>query len=309
MASVAQEPDKKGPEKAEPEVKKRERLVRTSHSTFLNHNNGLWWKIALVLTVVLFAAYFFLPVDRAHYGSTWLGYTMGTIGAVLILWLTMLGLRKRAITPGRWSLKSWTSAHVWLGLWCALVGTLHSGFDLAWNLHTLAWALMMIVILSGVLGIYLYSTLPQKLSENRFDKEGAITEKQMIEQLRSLDRQLNDAAQPLNANDAAIVDRSLEQDPFSGNIVNRLSGKYPGCGTAVALGELQRAAAARTRTKFDSASKVEGLLERKLDVLTRMRRHLRIKSWLQVWLYIHVPVTFALIAALSAHIISVFFYW
>jgi hypothetical protein len=30
---------------------------------------------------------------------------------------------------------------------------------------------------------------------------------------------------------------------------------------------------------------------------------------LEIWLYIHVPFTFALIAALTAHIVSVFFYW
>jgi len=30
---------------------------------------------------------------------------------------------------------------------------------------------------------------------------------------------------------------------------------------------------------------------------------------LEIWLYIHVPLTIALIAALTAHVISVFFYW
>ena len=59
----------------------------------------------------------------------------------------------------------------------------------------------------------------------------------------------------------------------------------------------------------DPADKVDALLTRKEAVLGRMRRHLKLKSWLQAWLYIHVPVTFALIAALSAHIVSVFFYW
>ena len=33
------------------------------------------------------------------------------------------------------------------------------------------------------------------------------------------------------------------------------------------------------------------------------------KALLEFWLYVHVPATFALIAALMAHIISVFFYW
>ena len=41
----------------------------------------------------------------------------------------------------------------------------------------------------------------------------------------------------------------------------------------------------------------------------RIRRHLRLKAQLEIWLYVHVPLTFALIAALAAHIVSVFFYW
>ena len=52
-----------------------------------------------------------------------------------------------------------------------------------------------------------------------------------------------------------------------------------------------------------------GLLERKGAALTRIRSHLRVKALLEVWLYVHVPLTFALIAALAAHVVSVFFYW
>ena len=51
------------------------------------------------------------------------------------------------------------------------------------------------------------------------------------------------------------------------------------------------------------------LLERKEAALSLIRQHLRYKALLEVWLYIHIPMTFALIAALAAHIISVFFYW
>ena len=40
-----------------------------------------------------------------------------------------------------------------------------------------------------------------------------------------------------------------------------------------------------------------------------MRRHIRIRAALEIWLYVHVPATFALLAALTAHIVSVFFYW
>lgn len=283
---------------------------RTStHEGFLRHRNGLWLKISAFLTVALIALYIFVPLPGQHFGSSWLGYTLGTIGALLILWLTMLGMRKRAITPGRWSLKSWTSAHVYLGLALITVGTLHSGFNFGWNVHTLAWGLMMVVILSGIFGIWVYATLPRALSENRFDEEGSITEKQMVEALRSLDRQIHDAAQPLDPAAAALVNESLEEDPFAGNFWNRITGGYPRCKTRHAAAELRKARAYQPRVADDPVDKVDALLSRKEALLGRMRRHLKLKAWLQAWLYVHVPVTFALIAALSAHIVSVFFYW
>lgn len=318
MASLAHGPDQSDTETAattenstttrEPR-KKPGRDRQSKHQGFLTYANGRWWKISALLTIMLLALYFFVPLPRDHFGSSWLGYSLGTLGALLILWLTMLGLRKRAITPGRWSLKAWTSAHVWLGIFCAFVGTIHSGFYFGWNVHTLAWGLMLLVIGSGLFGIWLYTTLPQALSRNRFDEEGAITEKQMIESLHSLDRQINDAAQPLDSGSAQIVDKSLEDDPFAGTIINRLTGKYPRCATNRALIELRAARAYRPRIADDPLDKVDSLMSRKQAMLERLRRHLRIKSWLQAWLYIHVPTTFALIAALSAHIVSVFFYW
>lgn len=283
---------------------------RTStHEGFLTHRNLFWGKLSAALAIALIGLYIFVPLPGTHFGSSWLGYTLGTVGALLILWLTMLGMRKRAITPGRWSLKGWTSAHVYLGLCLTVIGTLHSGFHLGWNVHTLAWALMLIVIASGIFGIWVYATMPQALSANRYDEEGAITEKQMIEALRSLDRQIHDAAQPLDPESATLVGKSLDEDPFAGTFWNRITGNYPKCATRSTAAELRRMRAYRPRIANDPLDKVDALLTRKEAMLGRMRRHLKLKSWLQAWLYIHVPVTFALIAALSAHIVSVFFYW
>src|SRR6476469_7763616 len=138
----------------------------TSHESFLRHKQFLWLKIALLICLLAILAYGIADVQPRPNGGSWYGYTLGTIGALLILWLTMLGLRKRAMTSGGWSLKAWTSAHVYLGLALVVIATLHTGFQFGWNVHTLAYTLMMLVILSGVWGIYMYAALPKMLSDN-----------------------------------------------------------------------------------------------------------------------------------------------
>src|SRR5919107_3715999 len=163
------------------------------HVGFLRHRNFLWLKIALVLSLLALLGYALIDVQPRPNGGSAYGYTLGTIGVLLILWLTMLGVRKRAMTRGRWSLKAWTSAHVYLGLSLVVVATLHTGFQFGWNVHTLAYTLMMLVILSGLYGIAVYATLPEQLSVSRSE----MTRTQMIEAVTKLDRQLQVAAQPL----------------------------------------------------------------------------------------------------------------
>ncbi|MDP8993438.1 MAG: hypothetical protein M3N07_00400 [Pseudomonadota bacterium] len=275
------------------------------HEGFLRHRRFRWLKIALLLALAALLGYAMIDVQPRHNGGSWYGYTLGTIGALLILWLTMLGVRKRAMTRGRWSLKGWTSAHVYLGLSLIVIATLHAGFQFGLNVHTLAYLLMMLVILSGIYGIAAYAILPDELSDNRAE----LTRPQMIDAVEKLDRQLQTAAQPLSVEDTAVVRQSLSEDPFRGGLYRRLSGHYPRCRNAAALREMRSRLAEASDEEAEAIANVVQLLERKSAALARIRRHLRIKALLEVWLYVHVPLTFATIAALIAHIVSVFFYW
>ncbi|HWW58237.1 MAG TPA: hypothetical protein VN047_15195 [Sphingopyxis sp.] len=278
-----------------------ERVRERRHEGFLRYAGFRWAKISGGLCLLIIVSYALVDVTPRHNGGSWYGYTLGTIGALLILWLTALGYRKRKMTSSHWSLKAWTSAHVYLGFSLIVIGTWHTGFQLGWNVHTLAWALMMLVILSGLYGVIVYTTLPQALSNNRDE----MTQMQMLEAIRAFDRQLHSAAQPLIPADTAPVLAALDEDPFAGGVRVRLSGRYPDCATAAAL----RALSVSTGSDREAREKVVGLLKQKEAALVRLRKHLRIRALLEIWLYVHVPLTFALIAALSAHIISVFFYW
>lgn len=281
------------------------KAVTSQHEGFLRHAGFRWLKVALTISLLAIVVYAFDDVQPRPNGGSAYGYFLGTVGLLMILWLTMLGLRKRAMTKGRWSLKAWTSAHVYLGLALIVIATLHTGFQFGWNIHTLAYALMMLVILSGIYGITAYSSLPRALSSNR----GETTQTQMLDNLRMIDRQLHDAAQPLDHRHAEMVRMSLDDDPFGGGAWARLTGRYPKCGTRRAQAAIRRETGSNAAIGDDPLEKIDVLLERKEANLARMRQHLRLKALLEVWLYIHVPLTFALIAALFAHVFAVFFYW
>ena len=276
----------------------------SEHESFLVHRRMRWARVAGALSLALFLGYLLIDQQPRPNGGSWYGYTLGTIGLGLIVWLSLLGVRKRRISEGHWSLKAWTSAHVYLGLSLAVIGTLHTGFQLGWNVHTLAWGLMMLVILSGIYGVAVYATLPARLSANR--KE--MTRAQLVEALAAIDRQLEQAAQPLGRQQADLVLAALAQDTFAGGGWARLTGRYQRCATARALAGLPD----DFRTMEDNQGpqeRVRALLRRRAAQLGQIRRQMHLKALLEVWLFVHIPATIALLAALFAHVFSVFYYW
>lgn len=277
----------------------------TTHVGFLRHAGFRWAWVALILSLVAVAGYFLADVKPRPNGGTWYGYTLGTIGSLMIVWLTLLGVRKRAITAGSWSLKAWVSAHVYLGLALIVIATLHTGLQFGWNVHTLAYALMMLVVLSGLYGVVAYTVLPRRLSSNRRET----TQKQMVEAIAALDRQLNDTAQGLNEVQARAVQLSIDESRIGGGFLRRLSARPGDCGTRRALGKLKRLRSGATDVERAALDDVGALLERKSAALYQLRRHLQTRTLLGVWLGVHVPASIALLMALTAHILSVFIYW
>jgi hypothetical protein len=276
-----------------------------THESFLRHGRFLFLRASLLLCAAAIAAYVFQDAHPRPSGGTWLGYMLGTVSALLIVWLALLGVRKRAITAGHYSLKAWVSAHVYLGLSLIVIATLHTGFQFGWNVHTLAYALMLLVVASGAVGVWAYVTLPSALSNNR----GETTRKQMLAQIAALDEQILEAAQPLSRHNADLVRLSLEGTDLGGGFWRRLLGRYDDCANSEALKRLGAALGDADRREAPALVKVEALLGRKAEALALARRQMHITAMLEAWLFVHVPATFALLAALTAHIVSVFLYW
>ncbi len=276
----------------------------------------LWWSLfLLVISGVIYATQGSVQPPN---GGTWQGYVLGTIGAILIFWLTALGVRKRAYRSTLGSVQGWTSAHVYLGTALLIIATLHAGFQIGWNLHTLAYVLMVVVIASGFFGLYSYLNHPVLISQNR---EGG-GRAELFAELFALDKESRAVAQKCASEVGIAVASSIERTTLGGGVYQQLfsgddSHFVRGAGAPVRNADQQGvidfvAERLPRATKGIEAANLQQLIVllcRRQAVLRRIRRDIRLRGWLKIWLYFHIPVTFALLFALVLHIVSTFVYW
>lgn len=276
------------------------------HESILVYRGFRYLKLSLWMVAIALIAYIVhQPTVGPPNGGTALGYTLGTIGVLLIVWLAWFGVRKRRYGLGKVKLEDWLSAHVYLGLGLIVVATLHTGFQFGWNVHTLAYSLMIFVILSGIFGIVVYVRFPRLMTENR---RGA-TQRDLLAQIAELNAKAREISVTLGDDIHNEVMASADKLAIGGGALKQLSGRDRKCPVQQAVKRVSELVLGLPKSDAEKGRTVLSLLARKLELVERVRRDLRYKALMDIWLYVHVPVTFALLASLAAHIFSVFFYW
>jgi hypothetical protein len=280
--------------------------------SILEYRRGRYLKLALLLTAAVIAVYAWHEPPVVYvkpYGGTWLGYTLGTLGALLILWLMLLGIRKRRYRSSLGTVQGWTSAHVYLGVSLIVIVTLHSGFEFGWNVHTLAYVLMVLVVASGLVGVYAYLHYPTLMTKNLGDDTLEAT----LLKLGDLDRKCRRIALDLPDEVNAIVNKatrsSARHAPLGGTLRRQLAGERVRCPTREACAALIAMGAGYTGEQAKINGQLVSAMTRKSVLIDRVRRDLRYRALMEVWLYAHVPLSFALLAALIAHVVAVFYFW
>ncbi|MGQ0676340.1 MAG: hypothetical protein ACT4N4_09710 [Rhodospirillales bacterium] len=276
------------------------------HESILIYRGFRYLKLSLAMVLVAVAAYAaHQPEIGPPNGGTALGYVLGVWGLGLIVWLAWFGVRKRRYGIGKQKLEDWLSAHVYLGIGLVVVATLHTGFQFGWNVHMLDYVLMILVILSGVVGVFAYARYPTLITENR---RGS-TQREMLAQIAELDVKAREISQQLGDNIHQEIMRAAETLALGGSALKQLAGRDRSCPAARALKRVGELALDLPSADMEKGHLLLELLARKSQVVDRLRRDLAYKAMMDVWLYFHVPLTFALLAALTAHVVSVFFYW
>lgn len=297
------------------------------HQTILQYRNFrfAWWALSLIVaSVLVFVSHGdFQPPN----GGTWQGYVLGSVGLLLIVWLTALGVAKRSY--GKRNVQAWTSAHVYLGVALLVVASLHSSLQLGFNVHSLAYVLMCTVIGSGMVGLYFYLRYPRQMAESRHHR----SRQQLFGELNELNQQAQALANRCHANVRTAVETAVARTSIGGGLLDQLfardhstvelfsgddESESEGQGRKVLKNYDQQALVdyiakciPRAR-KQGEAGNLQNLLEivcRRQTVIAQLRRDITFAARLKVWLWLHIPLSVALLVALALHILAVFFYW
>ena len=113
--------------------------------------------------VVFWLIYTFLPtlpISGIEIGTV---YSLGIVSLLLILFILTYSLRKRLARgiPGR--LDKWLWAHIYLGILALFIVALHAEFRFGWDYNTIAVVFLVLVIATGAIGRYFYSSVPSKM--------------------------------------------------------------------------------------------------------------------------------------------------
>ena len=291
------------------------------HESILAFNKRRYLWLSLLISALAIAAYWINDPQEPPNGGTTLGYTLGTIAALMILWFTFLGVRKRRYSSTLGTVQGWLSAHVYLGIALIVIVLLHTGFQFGTNVHTLAFALMVLVVASGLYGVVIYIRYPERLSKNR---DGA-NRSELYDQLGDIDRRSKRIAETLPQEFQELVTSGISRTLLGGSVWARLRGKdqsqvvlQRGVGSEVVANAGQEAALdwlAERQSRSDDPEvaavigELSALIRNKRRLLKTLTEDMRLQATIEVWLHVHVPLTAGLLMALGVHIITVFMYW
>ncbi len=258
-------------------------------------NRELW--LAFVAIVCITLVYFFVTAqfNGLPAASGFFGHLIGVIGFLLMLMTeTLYTLRKRS-RSARWGRMShWLQFHIFTGLVGPYMVLLHS----AWKFNGLAGLVMLltvIIVLSGVVGRYIYTAMPR--TADGVEVEAAVLERQIAE----IEQALQAWQQARPAVTRALA-QSIEQSIRVGGIFGRA---FDDAAYRLSLWQARRRLNRQERAQ---AAGLENLLKRRRALHRQIASLALARRLLALWHTVHIPIGVALFATAFVHAAAAFYY-
>ncbi|MGQ0793526.1 MAG: hypothetical protein ACT4NX_05490 [Deltaproteobacteria bacterium] len=277
------------------------------NENILNYNGSFWFKITFLSFIVLIVSYIVYAQNEPNpSGATPMGLLYGILGLAAILLLMYYGIRKRKYVGNVGTLKGWLSFHIYIGVLTLLIVPMHAGFKFDLNVHTLAFALMAVVVISGIFGGYFYVNFPI-----RFTKQGGeLLYDKFDDEINKLIGQMRALAKGKSALFAQKAEEAISYGlPKGRSGWGLVFGSYKsGISESEYMNRLQKDLTSIPEAEREDYQRLAVAYLQKAELQKRFVSQMRIKNLLEAWLHIHLPVSFAMLIALTAHIVSMLYY-
>lgn len=260
----------------------------------------LWLSFLAILFITILYLFVVISLGSIPAASEFFGHSLGVVGFVLMLLTeTLYSWRKRS-RSARWGrMSSWLQIHIFMGLVGPYLVLLHS----SWKFNGLAGIVMLltvIIVVSGVIGRYIYTSVPRsadgiELEAGELERRIQVSDAEMQQWLATRPAALKAISQRL-ASDPALSSSG------SGLIIGRV---FQDWGYWVRWWNEKRRLEAPARTQ---AKHLESLLSRQRALRRQLRSLVMARRMLGLWHAIHIPIGMALFTAAFIHVIASIYY-
>lgn len=255
---------------------------------------------SLVTMFVLSGVYIAYEIVAEPAGGHPFGHWLGVAGTLLMLMTESLYTLRKRTELLNWAgpVRHWLSFHIFTGLVGPFMVLMHTGLQFR-GLAGVTFAMTVIVVSSGVLGRYLYTAIPRRLSGVASTHREVAAEAQALH--ASLERFQREKPGRVQA---AIAE--LENAPETGPSWRRLLGRsydqwrYQRHVRRI-LRELDDLEDSQRRELRDLLVRQQELI-RQISTLDTARRYMRL------WHMAHVPLGLTLFFSVAVHIVATLYF-
>lgn len=258
--------------------------------------------IAGILALIFYKATYDLSPGGLSGGSV-VGMWYGVIGTGLMIYAGLLSALRRV--PRWWRLgarKTWLRGHIWLGGLSVVFILCHSGFRWGGPVELVLWIVLLGTLVTGIYGLVLQQVLPRLITariacEAPYDQIPLIHQKMLerADRLISQEKDRDDRPIPPRLKDF-YVKRVRPYLAGAEDSERRLSS--PG-GAEEVFAENDLTPAATS-----AVSELQELCYERSQLLEQERLY----HWLHGWLFVHIPLSIALLVLGGVHIVMSLYY-
>ena len=258
-------------------------------------------------------------------GGSLPGMLFGIAGTVLMLFAGLLSGRKQVPTWRLGRAQTWLRGHIWLGLLSFPLMLFHSGFHWGGLLEQVLWIVFALIIASGVFGLALQQFVPRFMAKlvpmetiyEQIPHVCSVIQTNADEMITAVCGPLG-IEPPQEAGEEKAKKKAKAIEPLEGSgplkefylreVRPFFDGRFD---QRTALASPTRSAGVFEQMRImlppplhETLDQLAAFCEERRQLAVQMRLH----HWLHGWLFVHIPLSMALLVLVVAHVFMALWY-